>query len=873
MKKWKIVPFIIVFLLLCTAVLFGSILGAGLAGTRNIQNTENFREFDIALPTKLLDINGELITEFTGAEKRELIALEDLPQLMKDALITREDRVFYEHRGFRLKAILRAFYGQLKKLNYGGGSTLTQQIAGTLYTKRTDYTVKRKILELWWALQMERRYSKNEILELYLNRIYFGAGTYGVNTASKYYFGHGATEITPAEAAILVVQLSSPTNYNPFEHPNVARSRQSDVLKAMVEEGYLTQEEASESFDDYWANFDYTRTSTTAYYMSDDKAPWFSEYVRRTLSDMVYGADDIYAGGFTVNTTLNLSHQQAADEVMKDYIAYANKSYQDTMNKRRGNDFRTYIPMTSLLSLMFNLPSLRVGDQRNEIQAVKSYTDNINPVLDVMSVMLGMDSLKTEFVNRGNALQQQNKERTTIEGTMIAIENETGYIDAIVGGSKYDQANQFIRAVQSRVQPGATFKPLYYSAAIDSQNFTMTSIISDTPTVFRNADGTPYIPQDFKGQWEGDVQLWYALAHSMNIPSIKVLDAIGFDAAIKRTSALLGIAQSELQERSFEPVYPFGLGTASVRPIEMAKAFATFANNGKEVTPIAIRNVEDRNGTIILNPEKELRAAQKAKGDNIQIISPQTAFIMQEMLKKTVQSGTLRYGTDFDSTAWTIGKRKGKGNKLNFTTKSGSTFTMPAAGKTGTAQNWSNAWTVGFTPYYTAAFWFGFDKPGQSLGLATTGSTLAGVAWGDYMHDVHVDKPYKTFVNAIPEGVVEMQVCSVSGELLTPECGKHQITAYYLKGTEPRQTCTRHTYTTGKNIAIERLRRERFQSGYSYNIDSSPLVLQLDFLTSTRQVIETSYEETEEEDFALDGMEENLQNNEDEDDFSNLLLE
>ena len=167
---------------------------------------------------------------------------------------------------------------------------------------------------------MERRYSKDEILELYLNKIYFGGGTYGVNAASKYYFGHDATEITPAESAILVIQLSNPSFYNPFEHPNRAMARQKDVLEAMVNSGYISQQQADDSFDTYWANFDYTRTNASAHAMQNDEAPWFSEYVRRNLSGMIYGTEDIYTSGFTVNTTLNLSHQKAAEEVMQDYI-------------------------------------------------------------------------------------------------------------------------------------------------------------------------------------------------------------------------------------------------------------------------------------------------------------------------------------------------------------------------------------------------------------------------------------------------------------------------------------------------------------------------------------------------------------------------
>ena len=266
-----------------SALIIGAGLGLAVAQTARTVNTENFTEFRTALPTKILDINGELITEFTSEERRELTSLLEIPQHMKDALIAREDRIFFEHNGFSIKAIARAFIGVFTRKSLGGGSTLTQQIAGTLYCDRTKMKFSRKLKELWWAIQMERRYSKNEILELYLNHVYFGGGTYGLNAASKYYFGHDARKITPAESAILVIQLSNPAYYNPFEHPNRAMERQKDVLDTMVEEGYITKKEADESYDNYWIDFDYSRTDTSAFFMREDKAPWFSEYVRREL--------------------------------------------------------------------------------------------------------------------------------------------------------------------------------------------------------------------------------------------------------------------------------------------------------------------------------------------------------------------------------------------------------------------------------------------------------------------------------------------------------------------------------------------------------------------------------------------------------------
>ena len=799
------------------AIVFGSLLGLGLSETVNIKNTEYITSFDTALPTKLLDINGELITEFASDEKREIISLNRLPQHMIDALLTREDRIFYKHHGFSFKAVMRAVVGKLTGRSLGGGSTLTQQIAGTLYCDRSDMSILRKIKELWWAIQMERHLSKNEILELYLNKLYFGGGTYGVNAASKYYFGHSAEEITPAEAAILVIQLSNPAFYNPFDHPNRAMDRQKDVLNFMVKAGYISKENADDSFEDFWSNFDYTRTSTSAYMMRDDKAPWFSEYVRRELGNMIYGSQSIYTSGFTVNTTLNLKHQQHAQRIMEKYIRIANERYQAEHSSRSGMAFTTYIPMTELLSLVFNLPAIKVSEQRAEAIANAAYMSQINPILDVVTMMTGCNNLKVSIINRANSETKKESEKTTIEGTMVSLENDTGYITALVGGSKFDQENQFIRAVQARVQPGSSFKPLYYTEAIDSRKFTPVTPISDTPVVFHTADGKPYIPLNFKGEWEGDVEVWYALCRSMNIPSLKVLDGIGFDAAINRAVSLLGISKEELPSRAFVPGYPLGLGVCSVRPIEMARAFSIIASGGKEITPMAIRTVEDRNGNIIMNLEREIRETQRAKGEAIQILSPQTAFVMSKLLENTVNGpGTL------STQSW----------KFDYKTDKGQKYSIHAGGKTGTTQNWADAWTVGFTPYNTAAFWFGFDKPGQSLGLKITGATLAGFAWGDYMREIHRGMLSKDF-NKPAEGVIEVTVCSVSGKIPTPECRK-TTTQWVLAGTQPTDICPVHggKASSTSSVSIARLKGEMIQSGTRIrsDFDFVPLKLNLDFL-------------------------------------------
>ena len=641
----KITKKILAVITVMSALIIGVALGLSLAATTNIKNQENFVEFAPALPTKILDINGALITEFAADEKREMVSLNELPRHLINAVLSREDPDFYTHKGFSLRGIARAVYGEFSGQRLGGGSTITQQIAGTLYTDRTERTVARKLRELWWALQMERRYTKNEILEIYLNYVYMGPGTFGVEAASKYFFGHSAKEITLAEAAVLVIQLSSPSRYNPLNNPNDAMDRQQAVLDRMVEFGYTTAEEAKASFDEYWANYDYTRASVSAYYNREDAAPWFSEYVRRELEDMMYGKMYYYRDGYTVLTTLDLKQQEAAARLMAEGLEKANREYAAASKRRLDRAEQTYIPVVNLLSLYFDMEGVRsTSSAQHRQRTISQYTKTINPVVDLASLAFGIQDLK-EITAAGFENLKRATEENVVEGALVAIENDTGYITALVGGSKYDESNQLIRATQGKIMPGSSFKPLYYSAAIDSRKFTSSSLIYDIPMVFHNEDGTPYIPLNFRGEWKGPVLFYYALAHSMNVPSLKVLDGIGFDAAIDRAAALLGIEDENVKRRTFPRVYPMGLGIISVAPIQIARGFAVFANQGRDVTPMAIRAVEDRNGRIVLDTEREARQRQRRLRNNGQVVSPQNAYIMTSILKKTVEIGTLSSGS------------------------------------------------------------------------------------------------------------------------------------------------------------------------------------------------------------------------------------
>jgi len=780
---------ILIIVAIVAAVALGVSTGVAIAATSNARNSENFSSPKLNLPSRIYDIKGRLITEFFSDEKREMVSIKDLPKHLIDAVITREDQSFYTHHGFTFRGIFRAAIGVLTHTNRGGGSTITQQLAGTLLDIRGDISIKRKIVELWNALQLERRYTKEEILEMYLNRMVMGPGVYGVEAASKYFFGHSAKEDSLAESAILAIQLSSPAKYDPYKNPQNASARSREILDQMVRDGYTTKAEADASYRDFWDNFDYTRTTTSAYNRrgENDKAPWFSEYVRRQLEDLLYGSLDLYNDGLIVNTTLDLDQQEKADYWMAEGIKQVNKTYQAESTQSLGGAERTYIPIVEMLGLGFDLEDLFVSSAKIKGKTFDYYQKKINPTIDAAAILFGLPSLKS-MANGGSVKILSGLAKTTVEGALVTIEPDTGHITALVGGSKFDEANQLIRATQSKLMPGSSFKPLYYSAAIDTRKFTEASLIYDEPIVFHNEDGTPYTPLDYKGKWMGPVLMWNALAQSMNVPSLRVLDGIGFDAAIDRAAALLDISDPEEIRRTFPRVYPLGLGVIGITPLKMARAFSIFANQGREVTPISIRSVEDRNGRVILEPEKDIRTQQKKKGAGLQVISQQNAAIMVDMLGKVVKYGTLA--------GWT-----NNGTYFTYTDAAGKKYTIPAAGKTGTTQNWADAWTVGFTPYYTTAIWFGFDRPGNSLGTTQSGATVAGFYWANYMKEINKDLPPKNFQRP-QTGLVEATVCSVTGLLPTPYCTDGTTTLLFLEGTQPNKLCDWHSLSAERDRTL-----------------------------------------------------------------------
>jgi len=770
---------VVAFLAVITAVV-AAIVGVGLgftmAETANIRNGEDFLVFKPALPSRVLDINGELITEFAADERRDLVPLDELPLHLIHAVIAREDVDFFNHRGVCVRGTTRAVLGLIQGVNRGGGSTITQQVARHMFLDPRERTISRKIREIWWALQLERRYTKNEILEIYLNYMIMGPGVFGVEAASRYFFGHSAREVTLAESATLAVMLSSPTRHNPLSNPNVAMNRQRFVLDRMVQFGFATREEADASFNEFWDNFDFTRAPIAAYFLREDRAPWFSEHVRRELDGMMFGQMDYFRDGFTVHTTLNLRHQEAAERHMAAGLTEANRRAQVAGGVRISQAERTIMPVIDLLSLVFDMGGVHSASvAKDQHRAVTRYANAINPIVDMAALMFGIPELRL-ITDAGFDMIRHTAERTDVEGALITIENNTGHITALVGGSEFSRTNQFIRATQANVQTGSAFKPLFFSAALDTRHVTAGTVLHDAPVVFHNADGTQYIPMNFGGTWNGAVLMHRALNMSFNIPALLILDSIGFDAAINRSAELLGITDPNQKRAMFPRVYPLALGITSTSPLRMARAFAIFGNEGREVTPIAIRRIEDRNGRVILDPERDILEQKRRRG-NPQVVSPHNAYVMSRVMQRTGE-GTMNLA------AYSAGR-------FRFRDADGREFTMPVAGKTGTTQNWADAWIVGYSPYFTTAIWFGFDRPGNSLGTGGTGAGLVGPFWGRYMREIHEGLPRRDFVRPAT-GIVYLEVCRNSGQLVTPYCDSGRVTLPFIQGTQPARFCETH---------------------------------------------------------------------------------
>lgn len=707
-------------------------------------------EYRPGIITKIYDANGQLIGQF-AEERRILIPLTSVPKSLLDATIAVEDSRFYRHCGIDFPGVVRALWINLKARRIvEGGSTITQQLSKLLFLT-PEKTIRRKIKEAVLALQIEHRHSKDEILELYFNQIYFGHGAYGVEAAANTYFGKHAQELTLAESALLAGLPRSPNYYSPYNNPKLALERRGHALRRMAKEGFITEEEAVQA--------DQEPLELKRLTAGENEAPYFVEHIRRQLEER-YGAHAIYRGGLRVYTTLDLEMQKIAQKLLKEGLKNVDKTFGwKKLEKATEEELALFAKekKSRILALLeekgvypgivkkatstFALIDLGGGLEgilpaMNIAWTGFKYPSTILKLKDKVNVrVVELDREKERIILN---LEQKPK----IQGAIVVLEPSTGYIRAMVGGYDFEES-KFNRVTQAHRQPGSAFKPFIYTAAIDS-GYPPTYIIIDAPVIYDDW-GEKWTPRNYDEKFIGPTTLRVGLAQSRNVVTVKLLEEIG----VKK---VISYAQRMGIKSYLGPDLSLALGTSEVIPLEIASAYGVFPNRGIKTEPLSILKVLDRSGNILEEnfPKEE------------EVLSPATCYVMTNLLRGVVEHGT----------GW---RARAVGH--------------PCAAKTGTTDEYTDAWFIGFTPDLVTCVWVGFNEK-ISMGKDMTGSQVAGPIWTDFMSEVFKDKPIREF--PIPEkGLTFARVCPESGLLATNECPQVMVEAF-LEGTEPKEYCDLH---------------------------------------------------------------------------------
>lgn len=780
-QRFPIIAFlryIVPLLTITCAVVLGLVLGLSAGVNKNISYMQNVGRVNLSIPTKIYDDKNEIITEFFGEERREIINYNQIPRRVVMSLLSREDASFYYHNGFSFIGTARAFAKILQKVLLGsgyvsGGSTLTQQVSGHLYADRRQQTSSRKLRELWWAWQLEKYLTKGQILEIYLNKMPFGHNTYGIQAASRFFYGHGIETANEAESIMLAIQLSNPSGrYSPIKNPKRAKIIQTEIMNQMVSNGFISDSDAKKQMAEYWDLFDWSRSSgETAFLSRQDKAPYFSEYIRELLGKILSGKRDIYTDGYQVYTTLDVNYQQYADEEVNRGLKQASERLRENAGDRYSYVNKMYIPMVDMIALHFNMPKLRIPQGQNRRFAMDYYNREVNTLVDISSMMFGFDRVYS-LAQTSSRMLNETDTAGRIQSALVTLEQSTGHVKALIGGRRFDRLDQLNRAVNAKIMPGSSFKPLYYSEAIASGRLTAASSLDNYAKGWINEDGSYYVPTNYDGMYSNDgIRLRKALALSLNIPAISVLETVGFDAAISRASKLMGITDLKEIQDTFPRLLSLALGIIGIAPIKMAQAFATIANYGQAVDPVAIKYITDKNGQLIKNVEFDAKRMEKMNGVDSEVLSPAAASIMIDIMRDGVRNGTLY---------WAYNNTRHEEPRTD----------IPLAGKTGTSQNWADAWAIGFSPYYTTAVWLGFDRGGQTLGKNNEASSSAAYVFMRYMKKIHDGLPNKEFEK---RGLLSVAyICDDTGMLPTPSC-PHTVSEIFLPGTAPVDHCDIHS--------------------------------------------------------------------------------
>ncbi len=689
----------------------------------NLPELDGLMDYRPKQPMRVYAADGELIGEF-GEERRRFVPIEQIPKVMQQAVLAIEDARFYEHRGVDYVGIIRAGLANVGEARSQGASTITMQVARNFYLS-SEKTFTRKIYEILLALKIESLLSKDQILELYMNQIYLGQRAYGFAAASEIYFGKPLKEISIAEAAMLAGLPKAPSAYNPIVNPKRAQIRQQYILDRMLDNGFITPQQHAAA------------KAQVLHYRRNTPVPVHAEYIAETARQLVYNqyGEDAYTRGLNVYTTVQSDEQMVAYRALrKGIMDYERRQFY------RGPEAYIDLPKDPDEIDARVAEALVDHPDNDEVRAAVALEVSPKKVVAMMqdgqTVTITGNGLKpaqsglSEKANpkvqirRGAVIRVIRIDKDTwaitqlpeVEGAFVALDPRTGAIRAMVGGFDYAK-NKFNHVTQAWRQPGSSFKPFIYSASLE-KGFTPATVINDAPLFF-GADTTgsqPWEPKNYDGTFDGPMSLRRALAKSKNMVSIRLLQAIG-----------PGYAQEWITRFGFEadkhPAYlTMALGAGSVTPLQMASAYAVFANGGYRVAPYLITRITDARGQVLTQREPRM------PDESMRAIDARNAFVMSSLLQEITRSGTAA--------------------------KAQATLKRPDLyGKTGTTNDSMDAWFAGYQPNVVGVVWIGYDTP-RKLGDRETGGGLALPVWIDYMQQALKGVPVQEY--APPEGVVNL---------------------------------------------------------------------------------------------------------------------
>ena len=729
----------------------------------NLPDVAELADYRPKLPLRVFTAEGQLMGEF-GEERRNLTPIDKIPEVMKHAVLAIEDARFFEHHGVDYKGMLRAALANLGQAKSQGASTITMQVARNVFlSAEKSYT--RKIYEVLLTFKLEHLLSKEQILEIYMNQIFLGQRAYGFSAAAQIYFGKPLKDISIAEAAMLAGLPKAPSAYNPITNPKRARIRQLHIIDRMMENGFISAEEARQAKDEPLK----LRTASTQRTLN---AEYVAEMVRQAM--VVQYGDEAYTRGLNVYTSLRAEEQQAAYQaVRRGVLDYERRQVY------RGPERNIALPAEGtardeaidaalddhpdngdlMSAVVLQASPKEVVAVRQDGEPFSITGEGLKPAQSGLSPKASASvQIKPGSVIR--VLRNPDKSwRITqvpeVEAAFVALDPRDGAVRALVGGFDF-QKNKFNHATQAWRQPGSSFKPFIYSAALEKGLSPMT-VVNDAPLFFSAAEtgGKPWEPKNYDGQFEGPMSVRRALARSKNMVSIRILQMVGTQSAQE------WVTRFGFEASKHPPYLTMALGAGSVTPIQMATGYGVFANGGRLVTPKLITRVTDFRGKVLFED-------RTSPEDAPQVIDERNAFLMSSLLQEGTRSGTAA--------------------------RARSTLKRPDVyGKTGTTNDSVDAWFVGYQPTVVAAAWVGYDNP-RNLGSRETGGGLSLPIWIDYMNTALRKEPVAEY--KAPAGIMQ-----VGGEWYYEEFGPSQgVQSLGLSDPWPGASITLPPGSTGESV-------------------------------------------------------------------------